>query len=600
MKVHYSLKSQETQQIKTKHREIRTSIPHPDTVEIMKDLRVYETDSMHDQLPILWDSAKDYQIFDGHGNCFIDLTSTIFVANIGHSHPKVIEAIQKSCTKPLLNNYYYPSKERRDFLKRLLEVTPSHLDKCILYTTGSETTEAAFKTMRQNGRKVDKQKIVIISFIGSFHGKTTGSQQLGGKEGGKEWIVNHDKDICHLPFPTEWYVKESGLQPDELFLRDIKNLEEMGLSIKNVAGIIMEPYQGWGALFYPQKYIDAMVQWAKQNKVLIAVDEVQAGFGRTGKLFGFEHYGMEPDLVCMGKAISSSIPLSAIIGRAEILNVDASMNSTHGGNPLACAASLASLNVLIDEKLVEQSFEKGKLLEKELLQWQKEFPEIISYISVRGLVAAVFFVKEQSEDLDIELVDALIYKAMLRGVNSVRTLSGTIKIGPPLSIPEDALVEAISVYKECLVELLEEKMLKLRHVGIVVRDLKKSVAFMKIYSALTLFKEMLEEGEYVEKLVGLKNASIHWAKLQAQDGTLIELLEYKDSEFRQKDNYAANRLGCSHIAISVADIDTIYEKLQQYNCKCNSKPLNSPDGKVKVMYAHDIDGTILEIVEEIA
>lgn len=457
MKIHYDLVPQETKNIKTKHRTICSSIPHPDAIETMKDLRLYETNSMHDQLPILWDSARDYQIFDGYGNCFIDLTSTIFVANIGHSHPKVIEAIQNSCKKPLLNNYYYPSHERRDFLKRLLEVTPAHLDKCILYTTGSETTEAAFKTMRQNGRKIDSEKIVIISFLGSFHGKTTGSQQLGGKAGGKEWIVNFDKDIYHLPFPTEWYVKESGLSEGELFLRDLKELEKAGLEFKNVAGMIMEPYQGWGALFYPQGYIDAMVKWAKENQVLITVDEVQAGFGRTGELFGFEHYGMKPDLVCLGKAISSSIPLSAILGRAEILNIDPSMNSTHGGNPLACAASLASLNVLIDEELVEQSRAKGKVLKEELLKWQKEYPELISYISSRGLVAAVFFAKEGSDELDIELVDELIYRAMLKGVNSVRTLSGTIKFGPPLSIPEDALVEAINVYKECLVEILEEK-----------------------------------------------------------------------------------------------------------------------------------------------
>ncbi|WP_294961209.1 aspartate aminotransferase family protein [Sulfurimonas sp.] len=457
MKIHYDLIPEKTKNIETKHRKVCSPIPHPDSIEIMNDLRLYETDSMHDQLPILWDSAKDYQIFDGYGNCFIDLTSTIFVANIGHSHPRVVEAIENSCKKNLLNNYYYPSLERRDFVKKLIEVTPKQLDKCILYTTGSETTEAAFKTMRQNGRKIDNDKIVILSFDGSFHGKTTGSQQLGGKEGGKEWIVNQDKDIYHLPFPTEWYVKDSLLDAGELFLRDLKTLEENGLNLKNIAGIIMESYQGWGALFYPQSYIDAMVIWAKENKTLITVDEVQAGFGRTGKLFGFQHYNMEPDIVCMGKAISSSLPLSAIIGRANILNIDPSMNSTHGGNPLACSASLASLNVLIDEKLVEQSKVKGKMLEKKLLSFQKEFPEIISYISCKGLVAAVFFVKLGTNELDIELVDSLIYRAMLKGVNSVRTLSGTIKLGPPLSIPMDALSEAIDVYKECLIELLEER-----------------------------------------------------------------------------------------------------------------------------------------------
>lgn len=457
MKVKYDLVAQDVEYIETKHRKISTKIPHPDSIKVIKELREVESDSMHDQLPLLWDSAKDYQIFDGYGNYFIDLTSTIFVANVGHSHPRVVEAIKKSCEKPLLNNYYYPSHERKDFVKKLIEVTPKHLNKAILYSTGSETTEASFKIMRQHGSSIHKEKITILSFEGSFHGKTTGSQQLGGKVSGKSWIKNFDKDIVHIPFPTQWYLEENGLSAEELFYRDLNELKNQGVKLENIAGIIMEPYQGWGALFYPQEYIDAMVKWAKENKTLITVDEVQAGFGRTGKLFGFQHYCIEPDLVCMGKAISSSLPLSSIIGREELINLDASMNSTHGGNPMACAASLASLNVLIEEKLIEKSIKKAQVLEEELLKWQNEFPEIISFVSSKGLVAAIFFVKKGTNELDIELVDKLIYKAMLKGVNSVRTLSGTIKIGPPLSIPQEAIVEAINVYKECLIELLEEE-----------------------------------------------------------------------------------------------------------------------------------------------
>jgi catechol 2,3-dioxygenase-like lactoylglutathione lyase family enzyme len=141
-------------------------------------------------------------------------------------------------------------------------------------------------------------------------------------------------------------------------------------------------------------------------------------------------------------------------------------------------------------------------------------------------------------------------------------------------------------------------MIRLRHIGIVVRDLDKSVQFYKDLLGLVVFSEMLEEGKYVENLVGIKDASIKWAKLKAKDGTMFELLEYKNNEFKDKDNYPANRLGCSHVAISVKNIEAIFEKLQSYECKCNSKPLFSPDGKVKVMYCHDLDGTILEIVEE--
>lgn len=457
MKTNYDLKPEQTEKLETKHRKICTSLPHPEAIKIIEDLRMYETKSMHDQLPILWDSATDYRVFDGFGNIFIDLTSTIFVANIGHSHPKVVEAVREYTNKPLLNSYYYPTAIRRDFVKKLIEISPKHLNKCILYTTGSETTECAFKTMRQNGYKKNRDKIGILSFAGSFHGKTTGSQQIGGKDKGKSWIVNLDKDIYHLPFPTPWYVEECGLNPSELFKRDLAKLEKSGVNLKNIAGIMMETYQGWGAIFYPQEYIDEMVKWAKENDVLIAVDEVQSGFGRTGKLFGFEHYAIEPDLVCCGKAISSSLPLSAILGRAEILDIDPSMNSTHGGNPMACAASLAALNALIDEGLIEASRKKGELLEKILLDWQAEYPALISNIICKGLVAAVFFVKDGTDELDVELVDNLIYKAMLKGVNSIRTLSGTIKIGPPLCIPEEALVEAIDVYKESLRDILQER-----------------------------------------------------------------------------------------------------------------------------------------------
>lgn len=142
-------------------------------------------------------------------------------------------------------------------------------------------------------------------------------------------------------------------------------------------------------------------------------------------------------------------------------------------------------------------------------------------------------------------------------------------------------------------------MIKLRHIGIVVQNLINSVKFYEDLFELKVVKEMLEDGKYVENLVGIKDASIKWAKLEAKDGTIIELLEYQNSKIKEKDNYLADRLGCSHVAISVENIENIYQKLQIYNCKCNSKPLFSPDGKVKVMYCHDIDGTILEIVEEL-
>lgn len=142
-------------------------------------------------------------------------------------------------------------------------------------------------------------------------------------------------------------------------------------------------------------------------------------------------------------------------------------------------------------------------------------------------------------------------------------------------------------------------MFKLRHIGIVVRNLEKSKEFYSDIFDLKIVNEMIEAGPYVEKLVGIKDASISWAKMKALDETVIELLEYQKQEAQDKDDYASNRLGCSHIAISVGNIEEVYNKLKSYGCTCKSEPLFSPDGKVKVVYAHDLDGTILEIVEEL-
>ena len=131
--------------------------------------------------------------------------------------------------------------------------------------------------------------------------------------------------------------------------------ENKGVELSTISSVMLEGYQGWGAMFYPVDYIQAVKQWAQKNNSLIIFDEIQSGFGRTGKLFAFEHYGIEPDLICCGKGISSSLPLSAVIGAKEIIDVDPSLNSTHGGNPICCAATLANIDVLLSENLVERA-----------------------------------------------------------------------------------------------------------------------------------------------------------------------------------------------------------------------------------------------------
>jgi len=433
----FSLVPQKCKKIFTKNREIKTDIPSPETLEVINGCIENEPMSMNDQLPIVWDIAEDFNIYDISGNKWIDFTSSIFVANVGHSNKSVIDSIKKSIEKKLINSYYYPTKERFEFTKLLRNVIPKNLDKILLLSTGSESVEAALKM----SMKFTKRK-KVISFTNGFHGKTMGSNLVGGRLKSQEWIpVN--SFVTHLPYPSEEEIKKSGLTDIEFFLKSINDLNP-----KEFASIIFEPYQGWSAEFISPTYVKLLKEWCEKNGILMIVDEIQSGFGRTGKLFAYEHFGIIPDIITCAKGISSSLPLSVVITRKEIADTDMSYNSTHGSNPVAVNASCASLKYLLDHNLVFESERKGKILKKELEKWQSERPEYIKKINCRGLVAGVFV--ESPDGNNIDFVDKIIEKAMQLGLMSIRTQSGTLKIGPPLTITDDALIEGIEVLKESL------------------------------------------------------------------------------------------------------------------------------------------------------
>jgi 4-aminobutyrate aminotransferase-like enzyme len=433
----FSISPIKCSKIETKNRIILTDIPSPDTTEILEKCMENEPNSMNDQLPIVWDRAEDFSIYDVSGNKWIDFTSSIFVTNVGHSNKKVIESIQKNLNKGLLNSYYYPTKERMDFTNLLLSVLPKNFDKICFLSTGSESVEVAIK-MSINFTKRKK----IISFAGGFHGKTMGANLAGGKFKSQEWIpVN--TFVTHLEFPTDDLIKKSGLTNKEFFNKSI-----LGLNPEDFAAVIVEPYQGWSAEFLSKEYTKILREWCTENNILLIIDEIQSGFGRTGKLFAYEHFDIIPDIITCAKGISSSLPLSTVITRSEIANTDMSYNSTHGSNPVAVTASQASVKFLLDNNLIYESERKGYLLKSELEKWQNERPEYVKKINCKGLVAGVFI--ESPDGNNIDFVDKIIEKAMTLGLMSIRTQSGTLKIGPPLTITDDALIEGINVLKESL------------------------------------------------------------------------------------------------------------------------------------------------------
>lgn len=438
----FSFTPVECDRVETLNRTIKTSIPSPDTLQYLNDCLLYEPNSMNDQLPVVWDSALDWSIYDISGNKWIDFTSSIFVTNVGHSNLQVKNAIISTTNKNLLNAYYYPTKERSEFSKLLVDITPSNFDKVLFLSTGSESVEAAIK---MSIKFTGKNK--IISFNNGYHGKTMGSAMAGGKFKSQEWIPVTSY-VDHLPYPDSLTCNELNLSPKDLFKKYFDRLNP-----EDYCAVIMEPYQGWSAEFASKEYVQLLRDWCTINDVLLIMDEIQSGFGRTGKLFAYEHFEIIPDIIVCAKGISSSLPLSCVITNSKIINNDMSYNSTHGGNPVAVAASKASVEFLLNNNLINESERKGGLMKIKLLEWKKEMPDFISKVNCQGLLAGIFM--QSPDGNNIDFVDRIIEVAMRKGLLSIRTQSGTIKIGPPLTISDDALIEGIEVLKESLKECLD-------------------------------------------------------------------------------------------------------------------------------------------------
>lgn len=445
--------------VKTTYRCICTPIPNPDTLHLLEELVKVESRSMHGQLPVVWDRAENFQVWDVSGNCWIDFTSTIFVANAGHSNRDIIKALTDLLERPLLHSYTYATEVRVTFLKRLIEYVSHGTEKAFLLSSGTEATECALKLARIHGTKIGKRRNGIISYEESMHGRTMGAQLLGGTDSSREWVGFADPEIHLLDFPYPWNPEYQRLGGVNFFRAQIKDLERKGVNIStDIVAFCIESYVGWGALFYPQDYIDELAEYAKKNDILLIFDDIQGGFGRTGKNFAFEHYGVIPDIICLGKGISSSLPLSAVIGRAEIMDLPdiGSMSSTHSANPLVCAAGLANIDYICKHNLVSESARKGEVLFKRLRRMKERFPLNISEIYGNGLLAAVLFKDPRTGKADSERPTRICELAMKKGLLLVHTGRESIKIGPPLTIPDDALLEGLTVFEESIEDVLSE------------------------------------------------------------------------------------------------------------------------------------------------
>jgi 4-aminobutyrate aminotransferase-like enzyme len=314
--------------------------------------------------------------------------------------------------------------------------------------------------MRMQGKVIGKRKPGIVSFEESMHGRTLGAQMLGGIPAAREWIGYEDPNIFRLPFPYPWQINdEKGRQISgkELFSAHIEQLRQRGINPETeICGFILESYIGWGAVFFPVDYVKALVAFARKYDIIITFDEIQAGFGRTGKLFAYQHYDVEPDIICCGKGISSSLPLSAVLGTRKIMDLPdiGSMSSTHSANPLCCAAGLANIGFIESHNLVAESERKGKILMECLEAIQRKYPDNISETFGKGLLAALLIRDPKTKLADPLTASLICEKAMQKGLLLVHTGRESIKIGPPLTIPDEALLEGLKVLEESIQEIV--------------------------------------------------------------------------------------------------------------------------------------------------
>lgn len=440
--IEFSLDPQTVDPVDTPFRRIQTALPVPDSLPLFQRLRGSEARSMRGQPPVVWAEAEGFLVRDGYGNQWLDWSSGVLVANAGHNHPRIKQALSEylDSSAPIMT-YCFAHEARAALVEKLVELAPDPLDRAFLLTTGSEATEVAIKLARTHGIRKDPAKRYMVSFACGFHGRTYGAQLAGGVLGGAEW-VDENPYFVQVPFPSS--IDES----DSSFASFTGALERAGVDPAKIAGVMAETFQGREAKLMPVDYAQQLRAWCDKHDAALIFDEVQAGFGRTGKMFAFEHYGIVPDMVCCGKGISSSLPLSAVIGAAEYMDQygPGEMTSTHTGSPLPCVAALANLDAIVEEEMVVNAECHGHYLLEQLQKITAPYRASVE-VGGAGLVASMLFFNNRDEltpdpHAAFEFCERCFHRGNLFFA-PVGKGYGAVKFCPPLTITKDAIDDGL-------------------------------------------------------------------------------------------------------------------------------------------------------------
>jgi 4-aminobutyrate aminotransferase/(S)-3-amino-2-methylpropionate transaminase len=402
-------------------------------------------------LMVYAERASNAEIWDVEGRRYIDFASGISVLNTGHVHPKVQAAIAQQLEKLTHTCFQVtPYESYIALAEELNALAPgAGPKKTIFLTTGAEAVENAIKIARYHTKRS-----AIIAFAGGFHGRTLACIGLTGKVAPyKSGFGPMLPEIYHLPYPTAYH----GVSTEDS-IEALEQLFKADVDPQRVAAIIIEPVQGEGGFYAaPPELLRKLRALCDSHGILLIADEIQSGFGRTGRMFAIEHAGVEPDLITIAKSVAGGVPLSAVIGKAEIMDapVPGGLGGTFAGSPLACAAGLAVLNVMKEEQLLKRSVEIGRFMSSRLKGLQARFPAIGEVRSLGAMVAMELVRNGRADAPDAELTKALVQAAGRHGlvILSCGVYSNVVRFLAPLTITDALLKEGFNLLELALEEV---------------------------------------------------------------------------------------------------------------------------------------------------
>ncbi|MEY4313730.1 MAG: hypothetical protein RIS93_310 [Actinomycetota bacterium] len=436
-------------------RNLITAIPGPKSAELIKRRADAVSASLGTAFPVFIERAEGSIIVDVDGNSILDLAAGIAVINVGHSTPKVIENV-KTQVDAFTHTCFMivPYTGYVEVCEALNRLTPGKFKKkSVLMNSGAEALENAVKI----ARSYTKRQAIVV-FEHGYHGRTNLTMAMTAKNlPYKEGFGPFAPEIYRMPmaYPFRWNGDQEKCAQEALDIITHKLEKEIGA--KNVAAIVIEPIQGEGGFIVPPKgFLPGIANFAKENGIVFIADEVQTGFGRTGKWFACEDENIEPDIVTTAKGIAAGLPLSGVTGREEIMDSIhlSGLGGTYGGNPIACAAALGAIETIEKDNLVERANKIGKIMTDALNEMARKYP-IIGEVRGRGAMQAIELVKAGSDEPNSEAQAAIIKYCISKGVLilSAGTYANVIRLLPSLAIDETLLKDGLSVLDEAIASI---------------------------------------------------------------------------------------------------------------------------------------------------